>query len=880
MRNTLQSSRQTKAADKLFKVHHEQRFAIYDCGDDKNSDDTASATATGTKSLDILLFQHKKADAITATTRRLFFGSALIAAGTSALGDSTITPANAAVVDPNTRLWWQVSPVNKRTGVTVFDAEQTGYKVNFVTYLSRFLLVFDLYCQRWWLNKASDIPRTATAEEVARFRNRQFGAFSASVEVGLQEYGGDDGPKRLLEPLLKRDCPDLEKLQKERETKGKPPFTDTERARQEREIKEARRQICLLFGLMETNQPVDGLTQQLAAIDNGLINKVQLQDPGSGYAPGYGAPEVRFPPPEAGEGYQTATGRAILSPNGKLLRIDVVNRCVGYNAKQPPTVTVSPPAAIRFEDFGTDSCVVGFAAEAAAAQAFVFRSGPNKGWIERLQLTKPGAGYRQGEIIRIRISPPDLPKQKGGVTATATAVLESEVSEIQIVNNGTSYAVEKPIQVYVEPPPLTARVNMNDPMMARIVKPDEPLPATSIPTTEMRKKMPSAADPQSVSFRANFEAGKGGAGGCIGRACYDRPVVAVAYPTGERTIFKTFRKASDDNPIEDQRQQKTSPSSQRIVSGASAGDLPETALDIAVGGPTATSSSSELLTLLPAGIGLEFNALEKRYELAVDPNFQEGRAPRLMKVSARKIDPDFGPRGRAPIEREMQLGVSSYLRFILSGAICGSGVHLALTPIDVVKTKVQTDPEKYPGMVKSFKLVYQEDGVAGFIRGWAPTFLGFFVWGGTSYASTEFVRQTITEYIGTAAIGLEVPLVLFASALGAFAGSFTICPFESVRIQTLSQPNYAPNILGVLNRMVDEEGVMSLFQAVPVFLAKEVPFAMAKFTVFDLSTAWMYSQFPAAKEDLQLSLFVSLLGGTLGGIAAAIVSNPADVTIS
>jgi solute carrier family 25 phosphate transporter 3 len=74
--------------------------------------------------------------------------------------------------------------------------------------------------------------------------------------------------------------------------------------------------------------------------------------------------------------------------------------------------------------------------------------------------------------------------------------------------------------------------------------------------------------------------------------------------------------------------------------------------------------------------------------------------------------------------------------------------------------------------------------------------------------------------------------------------------------------------------------VSSLFSAVPVFLVKEIPFAMAKFTVFDLSTAALYDAFPAAREDLRLSLFVSLAGGTLGGISAAIVSNPADATIS
>lgn len=42
----------------------------------------------------------------------------------------------------------------------------------------------------------------------------------------------------------------------------------------------------------------------------------------------------------------------------------------------------------------------------------------------------------------------------------------------------------------------------------------------------------------------------------------------------------------------------------------------------------------------------------------------------------------------------------------------------------------------------------------------------------------------------------------------------------------------------------------------------------------------MYESFPVAREDLQLSLLVSLAGGTLGGVAAAVVSNPADATIT
>ena len=110
--------------------------------------------------------------------------------------------------------------------------------------------------------------------------------------------------------------------------------------------------------------------------------------------------------------------------------------------------------------------------------------------------------------------------------------------------------------------------------------------------------------------------------------------------------------------------------------------------------------------------------------------------------------------------------------------------------------------------------------------------------------------------------------------------AFTLPPTEAIRIRSVAQPDYAPNVVGVAQRMIDEEGLFSLFSAVPAFLLKEIPFVVTKFTVFDLSTEYLYDAFPAAREDLRLSLLVSLAGGTLGGISAALVSNPADATIS
>ena len=782
------------------------------------------------------------------TSRRVFFSTALFTGGFvlgktyDRISEFLSDPPNrqqAFQYAPTSKLQWEVTPINKRTGVTVFDAESAGYNVRFVTYLSRFLLSFDTDCQRWWFNKAKEIPKLAKEDEIAATRNQQFAAFAASVEVGLQEFKGEDGPPRLLTSLVQQYG----------------SFFDTQQVLdptlQELVSKEARRQIALLFALMEVNQPVKEITNLLAAIDNGsLTNGVEVLNPGGGYAPGYGPPLVMFPPPEAiGEGYEQATGRAILKPNGKLLRIDIVNRGSGY--KNAPTVTIGPPAAIRFADDKSD---VPREAEQATARAVLFRSGPNKGRVDRLEIINPGAGYKKTEIIKVRLTPPEVSKESGGVTATATAILEYVVSAIEMTNNGTGYAVEKPIEIEVEPPPVTARVNMNDPLLVSRILADG---GTDLDSQKLREMMGSKA----------MNAASNKISGCLGRACYDPPVEAIAYARAERvdSYTSTFESGSGVP----------------FVSGS--GDYGT--LDIPKFGFSRSSSASkQLLSLIPGGIGLVFDEEVRRYVLAVQPDVEVGGFFFPTSQSYQTFDPDFGPRGRSPIERDMVLGFGAYLRFVAAGAICSSIVHLSLTPIDVVKTRVQTDPENYPDMVTAIKRLLDEGGVSGFFRGWAPTFVGFFCWGGVSYSMTEYFRRTLQVFAATQWSGsvnsLEVPIIILASGVASVFCAFVICPFEAVRIRSVAQPDNAPDAISLLRRMVREEGFLTLFSAIPVFLLKEIPFSIAKFTVFDISTAFLYEQFPAASEEVQLSLLISLIGGTIGGIAAGTVSNPADATIS
>lgn len=721
------------------------------------------------------------------SNRRKFMGSALVTVGTLAGGGVTSTQAAEAddEVTSSYSLPWKTDPVNKRSGVTVSDAEKTGYNVAFVTYLSRFLLNFDTNCQRWWFS--TPIPKNVSPKEIEQLRIEQFASFSASVEVSLgQNYATSNGPQQLVEDLVRRY--------------GKVPGSSVEgdgddpNKSQRRLARSARRQIALMFGLLERTQPVAEITKLLASVDNGGIASVKLlanETSLSGYELN-SPPKVIIPPPEAGEAYVAAEGRAILKPTGKLLRIDIIDAGSGYSA--PPVITIKSTKG------GTP----------AKAEAKIATDGVAKGSIKSVQLIDTGSGYTDKNNIQIQVSPPELGK---GRVAVLSPVLDEYVENIVITNGGTGYAVEKPLKVTIE-----------------------------LPTN-----------------KSEFSQ------------------VGVAYATAEKTSFTAFRRESDKKKVfelEDQFETKYNMKPSLPMSGIDS-ELPP--LPIWSGGK---SSSAELLRLLPAGIGLEYDSKTKRYALAADTEFLSKYPAFVQQSSNRPLGSEYGPRGRAPIERDLKLGLASYLRFGLSGAICASGVHLALTPIDVVKTKGQVDPVKYPNIRSSLSTIWNEEGPSTLFTGWLPTYLGNFAGGGALYLATEYIRRTLSEAAGVEAISLEVPIILFAAAIAASLNACLICPFEAVRIRTVAQPEYGTNSVLVLKRMLNEEGFGSLVNAIPVFLARNIPYAMTKFLVFDLSSEKLYGLYPATQEDLKLSLLVSLVCGIFAGIAAAIVSNPADTVIS
>jgi len=76
-------------------------------------------------------------------------------------------------------------------------------------------------------------------------------------------------------------------------------------------------------------------------------------------------------------------------------------------------------------------------------------------------------------------------------------------------------------------------------------------------------------------------------------------------------------------------------------------------------------------------------------------------------------------------------------RIFLSGGVCASISHAGAVPLDVVKTRLQTDHEKYKGIADAFVKIIQHEGVGMLMKGLGATLIGYSIQGSMKYGFYE-----------------------------------------------------------------------------------------------------------------------------------------------
>lgn len=226
-----------------------------------------------------------------------------------------------------------------------------------------------------------------------------------------------------------------------------------------------------------------------------------------------------------------------------------------------------------------------------------------------------------------------------------------------------------------------------------------------------------------------------------------------------------------------------------------------------------------------------------------------------------------------------------YLKGGLSGGICCSITHGALCPVDVVKTRMQLSPEVYnKGMVDGFKKVIATEGAGALLTGLGATAVGYFIQGGFKFGGVEVFKVAFTKNLGDeVAWNNKTSIYLASAAMAEFIADVFLCPLESCRIRLVSDPTYADSLPSTATRLMKDYGFVNGFYSgfVPM-LFKQVPYTMAKFAVQGAASD---SICKATNTDLENSgggtkMAVALSSGVIAGVAAAIISHPADSLLS
>ncbi|KFV85614.1 hypothetical protein N308_14828, partial [Struthio camelus australis] len=236
-------------------------------------------------------------------------------------------------------------------------------------------------------------------------------------------------------------------------------------------------------------------------------------------------------------------------------------------------------------------------------------------------------------------------------------------------------------------------------------------------------------------------------------------------------------------------------------------------------------------------------------------------------------------------EDSCEYGSAKFLALCGLGGIVSCGLtHTAVVPLDLVKCRMQVQPERYQSIVQGFSLTLKEEGLRGLAKGWAPTCLGYSMQGLCKFGLYEVFKLRYSEMLGPEKAYLwRTSLYLAASASAEFFADIALSPMEAAKVRIQTQMGYANTLRAAIPKMYQEEGLWSFYKGVAPLWMRQIPYTMMKFACFErtLEALYVYVVPKPRSECTKLEqLGVTFVAGYIAGVFCAIVSHPADSVVS
>ena len=744
----------------------------------------------------------------------------------------------------------------------------TSYQPTFITYLSRFLLNYDSSSANWWRDQLRSIPLSLERQQLTALRERQFGQFSESVEVGLQRYQGKAGVRALFSFLKSRY--------------GSSPA--------------AKLQLALLFSIISAkNQPSKLMRRALGQADNGVVTQVCILDGGRGYA-STETPDVFVSSPDGSTpdgSIRPAVVRAELATTGQILRVALRSGGSGYLPGDSPVVKISPPP--------------GFGGRPAQAIARV-----EGGEVVTLELIDRGRGYRARDVVAVTIDPP---RNEAGVpvlfgaAASASVELESGVNRLILKDGGQGYARDQPMTISIAPPKCSGNVEDGRTATAKLeplkyafdleaLPSDGPFSdfyAEGTVSAELLRLLPSTvrpdrrpdgtfafplADPAALSEALDRNGGRS-SGLDVNMESYK---YAARQSSRQKLPFAADRDPTfgplGTSPAQREASLTTADYLAFAASGAACTSLVRTALvplDVA---KTLMQSAPEAYPALRPAIASLWKqgGLPSLYRsidvTAVAGLLLGGFGFGVNEFLRRYLGALGGPQAQA--QYSLQIAIGAALGSVI--AVC-----LVTTPFEVLRIRA-IEAASFGNDAAEAEASAR--GVSGSSNVATPAAAP----AAPVAAAAASTRSSSPEDLDEGARREEAVQLADAATVGRlermWQSNVTSEDLEGCEDECMvflappPLPASAYNMVNGLGTLYNEGGVATLYSGLTPLLLRELPFSITKFLVYDSATQAIAAAFPLAQEGPLASALLSLTGGLVAGVVAAAVSTPADTLLT
>jgi hypothetical protein len=172
-----------------------------------------------------------------------------------------------------------------------------------------------------------------------------------------------------------------------------------------------------------------------------------------------------------------------------------------------------------------------------------------------------------------------------------------------------------------------------------------------------------------------------------------------------------------------------------------------------------------------------------------------------------------------------------------AGMMSGLGTGLVLTPVELLKCRVQANPTKYPGVVACFRTTMHEEGARALSKGLSGTLLREVPGNGCWFLFYELTLRN--AFIPTGGTRDDAPWYAFPIS-GGVGGIFywsAFFPADTIKTRLQTDPTYETlSFKGAFKRLVADGGVKALYRGFGITLCRAFPANATIFAAYEATS--------------------------------------------